>query len=112
MTGFENQQVQATMISQELARKFVVLNIDWRDETEMRKIAREALAYHGSGTISAAEAKNSAHRAKMEVFGLIGLMLKAMEESADDGREIHGSEVWKAVSKALWTEKAFSPARS
>jgi hypothetical protein len=31
-----------------------------------------------------------------------------MEEGADQGSHIHGSDVWKAMAKALWAEKGES----
>lgn len=100
MAQFENQQGDATQISHEIARMLIALRIDWNDAKEMRAIAREALDFHTQGKPS-----SSLPRSKLELFGLIGLMLKTMEEGAEYRRLIHGSDVWKAMARALWEEK-------
>jgi hypothetical protein len=40
--------------------------------------------------------------AKLDLFGLAGIMLKTMGESANVGFESHGGPAWKALAKALW----------
>jgi hypothetical protein len=45
--------------------------------------------------------------AKVDLFGLAGIMLKTMEESASTGIMSHGGGAWKAFAKALWAEKEF-----
>ncbi len=42
--------------------------------------------------------------AKLDLFGLAGIMLKTMEESASVGVESHGGAAWKSFAKALWAE--------
>lgn len=105
MAQFEDQQGDALQIAHEIARMLIALRIDWNDAKEMRTIAREALDYHAQGKPS-----SSLPRTKLELFGLIGLMLKTMEEGAEFHRLIHGNDVWKAMGRALWEEntgKAF-----
>jgi hypothetical protein len=41
---------------------------------------------------------------KMDLFGLAGIMLRTMEESATVGVESHGGPAWKAFARALWNE--------
>ena len=38
------------------------------------------------------------------VFGLAGIMLKTMEESAEIGVESHGGTAWKSFARALWAK--------
>lgn len=105
MAQFEDQQGDALDISREIARKLIVLGVDWDDPQAMRAIAREALHYTADRGSALLERPG---RTKLELFGLIGLMLKTMEEGADQGSHIHGSDVWKAMAKALWAEKGES----
>jgi len=106
MAGFENYAQDTKDIELEIERRGVVLRIDWRDEKQVRALAREALDF------SAADARHIrsepvdyARLAKIELFGLAGLMLRTMEESAHIGFESHGGEVWKIFARALWAEK-------
>jgi hypothetical protein len=42
--------------------------------------------------------------AKLDLFGLAGIMMKTMEESATIGIESHGGQACKAFAKSLWAE--------
>lgn len=106
MAEFENHRDDALQISREIARILIALGIDWKDEAQMRGLAREALNYHKNRKNPLAHFSSAeSDRIKLELFGLIGLMLRTMEEGADLGVHIHGSDVWKALAKALWEEK-------
>lgn len=105
MAQFEDQQGDALDISRQIARDLVVLGIDWNDPAAMREIAREALSYKAVRVAGAPHSAEPLSRTKLELFGLIGLMLKTMEEGAEYGNHIHGSDVWKAMAKALWEQK-------
>lgn len=105
MSEFENQHADAAMISAEIARMLVALGIDWTDETRMRVLAREALSFHGLDSFGHLDPEDVTGRSKQRLFGLIALMLRTMEEGAEVGELIHGSDIWKALAKALWTEK-------
>ncbi len=48
MAGFENYTEEVREIEQEIERKGIVLGIDWDDEVQVRRLAREALD-HASG---------------------------------------------------------------
>lgn len=106
MAQFEDQQGDAQQISREVARMLIALGIDWNDSAAMRDIAHQALAFRVE---RGGESAEPLPRAKLELFGLIGLMLKTMEEGAQFGGHIHGSEVWKAMARALWDEKGNKP---
>jgi len=106
MAGFENYQQDTKDIELEIERRGVALGIDWHDERQVRALAKEALDF------TAADARRThagqidyARLAKIELFGLAGLMLRTMEESAHIGFESHGGEVWKIFARALWAEK-------
>lgn len=106
MAGFENYRVDTDEIEREIERKGVVLGIDWSDEPQVRAMAREALD-HLQEDVRIAASGPVDHRllAKVDLFGLAGIMLRTMEESASVGVESHGGSAWKAFAKALWEEK-------
>ncbi len=105
MAGFENYGEQAREIEQEIERKGIMLGIDWNDEVQVRALAREALDHaNGETHIPATGPVDYKLMAKLDLFGLAGIMLKTMEESATIGVESHGGTAWKAFAKALWAE--------
>lgn len=99
MADFENFEQTAANVVKEIERKLVALGVDWRNEARLRELAREALTFHVTTQIALPDPT------RHELFGLIGLMLRTMEEGAQAGREIHGNECWKALARALWAEK-------
>lgn len=105
MSQFENQQQEAQQISRELAGALVALGVDWQDSVALRRLAREALAYRSSEDNAGLAATDFEKRARLKFYGLVALMYRTMEEGATEGEMIHGSDVWKAVSRALWAEK-------
>lgn len=106
MSGFENYGESAKALEREIERKGVILGIDWSDEAQVRTLAREALR-HGADEAKAAAHDPQDYRlmAKAELFGLAALMLKTMQESANEGFLSHGGPVWKSFARALWAEK-------
>lgn len=105
MSELEDQQGEALRISTEVARMLVALGVDWNDPVKMRELAREALAYRGAQSVNHLEIDDVEGRARQKLFGLVALMLRTMEEGAELGDHVHGSDVWKALAKALWAEK-------
>lgn len=102
---FENYHREADEIEKEIERKGIVLDIDWSDEVEVRALAREALAHSGADAQAAmANPKDRQAMARTELFGLAALMLKTMEQSAEEGMHTHGGPVWKSFGRALWQE--------
>jgi len=99
-----NYSPEAQAIEQQIARYGIALGIDWTDKNAVRALAREALDHitevmkvsHTNGDRTALM--------KAELFGLAGLMLKTMKESAENNFETHGGPVWKAFGSALWLE--------
>ncbi|MCK6375454.1 MAG: hypothetical protein L6Q69_15280 [Zoogloea sp.] len=109
MAGFENYAQDTRDIELEIERKGVALGIDWTNEDEVRALAREALDFAGAAEKDKALDANHpdyARLARLELFGLAGLMLRTMQESASSaGFESHGGDAWKAFARALWAEK-------
>lgn len=105
MASFEHYAADTQEIELEIQRRGIVLGIDWNDEAQVRALAREALSHTPKKSgISTSAPVDYRLMAKLDLFGLAGLMLKTMEESATDGIESHGGAVWKAFSRALWIE--------
>lgn len=105
MPAFENYIREAAEIEREIARRGLVLGIDWEDEVQVHALAREALDYKDAErTTLDAHGRDAKALAKIEIFGLAQLMLSVMRQSADEGMFTHGGEVWKALARALWKE--------
>jgi hypothetical protein len=105
MAGFENYGEEAREIELEIERKGIVLGVDWNDDVQVRALAREALDHAIAKThISASGPIDHRLMAKLDLFGLAGIMLKTMEESAEIGVESHGGTAWKSFARALWAE--------
>ncbi|HMW18505.1 MAG TPA: hypothetical protein PKN13_02900 [Accumulibacter sp.] len=105
MAGFENYSQDVQEIELEIERKGIALGIDWQDDGQVRALAREALDYSADhDRFSATAPLDHRRMAKVELFGLAGLMLRTMEESAGMGVESHGGAAWKAFARALWAE--------
>lgn len=105
MAHFENYRREADAIELEIARKGIVLGIDWADEVQVRQLARDALTRGRQETMMAAgNPDDSELQARAELFGLAALMLKTMQQSAEEGFETHGGAVWKTFGRALWRE--------
>ena len=106
MAGFENYSQEIREIEQEIERKGIALGINWDDDAKVRSLAREALD-HATGEIkiSASDPVDPKLMAKLDLFGLTGIMLRTMEESATVGIESHGGAAWKSFARALWAEK-------
>lgn len=105
MAGFENYAEDVREIEQELLRKGIALGIDWEDEAQVRSLAREALdPAKATAGLPANQPVDYRQMTRLDLYGLAGMMLKTMEESAGVGLESHGGPVWKAFAKALWAE--------
>ncbi|MDD5297224.1 MAG: hypothetical protein PHU46_09945 [Rhodocyclaceae bacterium] len=102
---FENYPQEADAIEKEIERKGIVLGIAWDDEAQVRALAREALLHSSEEARAATTHPNDRQAmARTELFGLAALMLKTMEQSAEDGMRTHGGPVWKSFGRALWQE--------
>lgn len=109
MAGFENYAQDTRDIELEIERRGVALGIDWHNEEQVRALAREALTYPASEITMLADKPDYTKLAKLELFGLAGLMLRTMQESAETGFESHGGDAWKAFARALWAERQRLP---
>ncbi len=106
MPPFENFAADAAQLEQEIARKGVALGIDWSDEGQVRKLAREALDFHSGNGRATDWPREPAAQARLELFGLAHLMLNLMRQSAEEDIHTHGGPVWKSFGRALWQEAA------
>ena len=106
MSGFEHYAANAREIETEILRKGIALGIDWDDPAAVRALAHEAIDHleHEVDTAASTPADYQL-LAKVDLFGLAGLMLKTMEKSAEQGFESHGGPVWRVFAQALWAEK-------
>lgn len=105
MAGYQNFLEDAEQIEKEIMRRCIVLNIDWTDEVQLHALASEALDHLGDAARIPVELPVDYEQlAKADLFGLAGVMLTMMAESARRGIQSHGGPVWKAFAKALWSE--------
>jgi hypothetical protein len=104
MPAFEHYATEVAQLETEIARKGVILGIDWDNESQLRKLARQALSCHDDTIQLDCNPASAEGIAKLELFGLAQLMLKVMEQAAGDNRDVHGGPVWKAFARALWAE--------
>jgi hypothetical protein len=104
MPGFENYATEAAQLEAEIARKGIVLGIDWNNEADVRALAKRALKSHIDTLELDHPAASPKGMAMLEIVGLSQLMLRVMKESADDGVITHGGPVWKSLGRALWEQ--------
>lgn len=105
MAGFDHYAQDSSEIESEIIRKGIILGIDWSDQAALRALAKEALDHLATDVSIAASAPvDYKLMAKVDLFGLAGLMLKTMTKSASQGIESHGGPAWKAFAQALWAE--------
>ncbi|MBK7901229.1 MAG: hypothetical protein KA603_15755 [Azonexus sp.] len=106
MSGFENYDEATRAIELEIERKGVILGIDWTDDVQVRLLAREALlhAAEEAREMAMSEHPDPLQRAKVDLFGLAAIMLRTLQESAQEGFLSHGGPAWKAFGRALWAE--------
>lgn len=105
MSQLENQQADALQISNELARCLIAMGVDWNDPLELRALAREALSYKPGQIGQPLAVTDFEAHARIKFYGLVALMFQTMEEGAQEGEHVHGSELWKSLARALWAEK-------
>lgn len=102
MSQIENHWAEVSHIETELMRKITALGLDWHDEAAMMQLASECKSF-GPADAGAAYASNDSQRiTKAKLFALVSLMLDTMENAAQEGRDVHGGEVWKAFGKHLY----------
>jgi hypothetical protein len=106
MAEFERHDQHAVQICREIERGLIGLGVDWHDEAQLRMLAREALVVGGNEALLSHIEDPIVRMTRLELYGLIGLMLRTMQESAELGTEAHGPESWKALARALWAEKS------
>lgn len=111
MADFENYPVVAARIALEIERKMIALEVDWHNDLALRNLAVQIMAHDPRQGYIAGSPGDEASILK-ELSGLVGLMLRTMEESAQGGEEVSGSDAWKALARALWATKEFPSSKS
>ena len=77
MSGFEHYAANAREIETEILRKGIALGIDWDDPAAVRALAHEAIDHLEHAVDTAASTPVDYQLlAKVDLFGLAGLMLK------------------------------------
>ncbi|HEX5338178.1 MAG TPA: hypothetical protein VFW53_07045 [Gallionella sp.] len=102
MSQIENHWTEVAQIETEILRKMVALGIDWHDDTAMTLLAEECKKFGPVQAQAAYAADDRRAETRAELFALVSLMIKTMEEAANEGRDVHGGEVWKAFGKHLY----------
>lgn len=81
-------------------RQMVAPGLDRHDEAAMTRLATECKMFGPAGTQAANDRRQ---RTKADIFALVSIMIKTMEEAANKNRDVHGGEVWKAFAKHLYS---------
>ena len=103
MSQIEKHLDEVSRIETEMLRKMTVLGLDWHDDAAMAQLAAECKAFHPANADAAYASHDMKKIVKAELFGLASVMLRAMENAALEGREVHAGEVWKAFGKHLYS---------
>lgn len=104
MSGFEHFDRDAQELEREIAKLGVALGIDWDHHSAVRALAREALLGGALHIEELVRSDDPTERAKGELFALGVMMLRTMEDSAEEGIHTHGGPCWKAFGRALIEE--------
>lgn len=102
MSQIENHYDEVSRIETELKRHMIALGLDWHDEFRMIQLATECKAFKSANAQAAYASHDRAQKTKAELFALASLMLRTMASAAEDNRDVHAGEVWKAFGKHLY----------
>ena len=103
MSQIENQWEQIKQIKTEIMRHMLALGLDWHDEVAMAQLARECKAFSAANAQAAYASGDRTLKTRAELFAMVSIMIKTMEEAANENRDVHGGEVWKAFAKHLYS---------
>ena len=104
MSQIQNHYDEVSQIETELKRHMIALGLDWHDEAKMKQLAAECKAFKSANAQAAYASKDRTLKTKAELFALASIMLRTMASAADDNREVHAGEVWKAFGKHLYDD--------
>lgn len=104
MSGFGHFSRDAEELEREILKRGIALRIDWEDKAALRRYAHEALTCTPDCNWEKLHAPDSRERMLAELYALAILMLRTMEQSAEQGSLTHGGPVWKAFGRALIEE--------
>ena len=103
MSQNENHWNEVSHIETELMRHMIALGLDWHDDAAMTLLATECKAFGPANAQAAYASKDQRLITKAELFGLVSMMIRTMENAALEERDVHGGEVWKAFGKHLYS---------
>jgi len=103
MSQTENHWAEVANIEIELQRYLIALGLDWHDEFTMSQLATECKTFGPSDAKAAYASNDQRLITKAKLFGLVSMMIQTMVSAAQDNRDVHGGEVWKAIAKHLYT---------
>lgn len=102
MSQIENHWDEISHIETEIKRHMVALGLDWHNETAMSQLASECTAFTPDSAKAAYATHDRHQQTRAELFALVSVMIRTMESAANDNRDVHGGEVWKAFAKHLY----------
>jgi hypothetical protein len=102
MSQTENHWDEVSRIETEIVRHLIALGLDWHDEAAMTQLAAECKAFGPDNAQAAYASHDQSLITKAQLFGLVSMMIRTMENAAVEGRDVHGGEVWKAFGKHLY----------
>lgn len=102
MSEIENHWAEVFNIESEMKIKLMALRMDWHDAAAMRLLAGECRSFGPEQAAAAYASHDRERKLKVEFFALVSIMMRTMESAANDGREVHAGDAWKAFSKYLY----------
>ena len=103
MSQIENQWEQIKHIETGIMRHMLALGLDWNDEVAMARLARECKTFSAAHAQAVYASGDRTRKTRAELFAMVSIMIKTMEEAANENRDVHGGEVWKAFAKHLYS---------
>jgi len=103
MSQIENQWEQIKHIETGIMRHMLALGLDWNDEVAMARLARECKTFSAADAQAVYASGDRTRKTRAELFAMVSIMIKTMEEAANENRDVHGGDVWKAFAKHLYS---------
>jgi len=103
MSQIENHWDEVGQIEIEMIRHLLALGIDWHDDAAMKRLADECKKFGPKQAKAAYASQDRTQKTRAEFFALISVMLRTMENAAEENRDVHAGDVWKALAKHLYS---------
>jgi len=99
MSQVEHHWSEVSQIEIELRRRMIALGLDWHDEAVMAQLSSECKAFGPDNAQAAYASHEQRLITKAELFGLVMVLIRTMQNAVLEEREVHGGEVWEAFGK-------------